>query len=75
MVSVAVSADGGRIVSGSVDGTVRIWPNPPAIPLSKALCDKLTTTISQRNWKDWISDVSPYQDVCPGLPPTPDPPS
>ena len=74
VVSVVISADGGRIVSGSVDGTVRIWPNPPATPLSTALCDKLSTTMSPRNWNEWVSNVIPYQDVCPGLPPAPDPP-
>lgn len=75
VVSVALSADGSRIVSGSVDGTVRIWSNPPGIPLPEALCDKLTTTISRRNWKQWVSETIGYQDVCPGLPPTPDPPT
>lgn len=74
VVSVAISGDGSRIVSGSVDGTVRIWPNPPGISLTQALCGKLTTTISRRNWDEWISKEIPYQDVCPGLPPTPDPP-
>lgn len=74
VVSVAISADGGRIVSGSVDGTVRIWSNPPAIPSSEALCHKLTTTMSPKNWDDWVSAAVPYQDICSGLPPTPDPP-
>jgi WD40 repeat protein len=74
VVSVAISADGGRIVSGSVDGTVRIWPNPPGTPLSAALCDKLSTTMSPRDWDEWVSTAIPYQNVCPALPPTPDPP-
>ncbi len=75
VVSVAISADGNRIVSGSVDGTVRVWANPPPTPLPKALCGKLTTTMSPKNWDAWVSDAIPYQDICPGLPPTPDPPS
>ena len=41
VVSVAFTPDASRIVSGSTDGTVRIWPNPPAEAPSDALRDKL----------------------------------
>jgi WD40 repeat protein len=41
VVSVGFTPDGSRIVSGSVDGTVRIWPNPPTKAPSDALRDKL----------------------------------
>lgn len=41
VVSVAFTPDASRIVSGSVDGTVRIWPNPPTEAPKDALRDKL----------------------------------
>lgn len=72
VVSVAVSIDGGRIVSGSDDGTVRIWPNPPTISPADALCGKLTTTMSTQHWAAWVStDIPADQHLCPNLPPSP----
>lgn len=72
VVSVAVSIQGRLIVSGSVDGTVRIRPNPPSKSAADALCDKLTTTMSEDNWLTWVSkNIRPDPHVCPGLPPTP----
>lgn len=70
VVSVAVSPDFTRIVSGSFDGTVRIWPNPSPKPPADALCAKLVTTMSRDHWTQWVSPQIPYQDPCPGLPPT-----
>ena len=42
VVSVAFTPGASCIVSGSVDGTVRIWPNPPTEAPKDALRDKLT---------------------------------
>ncbi|OCB31428.1 hypothetical protein A5675_26560 [Mycobacterium malmoense] len=74
VVTVAVSPDTALIVSGSVDGTLRIWPNPYPRTMSpaEALCAKLTTTISKKHWTEWVSPHIHYRNVCPGLPPTPD---
>ncbi|BBZ46475.1 nSTAND1 domain-containing NTPase [Mycobacterium parmense] len=73
VVSVAVSPDTAFIVSGSVDGTVRIWPNPNPRRVSpaEALCAKLATTMSEKNWQSWVSPQIPYRGLCPGLRPTP----
>ncbi len=41
VVSVAFTPDASRVVSGSIDGTVRIWPTPPTADPEDALRDKL----------------------------------
>ena len=67
--SVAFSPDGTRIVSGD-DETVRVWPNFPD-PTS-ALCAKLTTNMSRKQWRDWVSPEIDYIKGCPDLPVAPD---
>ena len=68
--SVAFSPDGTRIVSGSADNTVRLWPAYPD-PAS-AMCAKLTTNMSHQQWRDWVSPDIDYIKVCPDLPVAPD---
>ena len=70
MYSVAFSSDGKRIVSGSLDKTVRLWPGPAAWP--DRLCAKLTTNMSHKQWRDWVSPDIDYIKVCPDLPVAPD---
>ena len=68
--SVAFSPDGHQIVSGSLDTTVRVWPTYPD-PAS-AMCAKLTTNMSHKQWRDWVSPDIDYIKVCPDLPIAPD---
>jgi WD40 repeat protein len=67
VVSVAVSNDGRRIVSGSADGSVRVWPNLPTGPASAAICAKLTSSITDEQWRDWVSPDLPWRQTCPDL--------
>lgn len=68
VVSVAISPDNRRIVSASADGSVRIWPNLPTTPADEAICAKLTSTMTAKQWSTWISTELPPQQTCPGLP-------
>ena len=65
--SLAFSPDGQRLISAGRDGTVWVWP---AVATPQQLCDKLTTNMSSKQWRDWVS-ADPhitYRQLCPGLP-------
>jgi hypothetical protein len=68
--TVALSRDGTRLVSGGRESTLRLWPAfaDPA----KALCAKLTTNMSHKQWRDWVSPDIDYIKGCPDLPIAPD---
>jgi WD40 repeat protein len=69
---VAFSPDGTRLVSGSDDHTVRLWP---AVASPTDLCNKLTANMSHKQWHDWVSPHIRYIQVCPNLPIPADSPS
>jgi hypothetical protein len=68
--SLAVSPDGTQIVSGGRDGAVRIWPGPEVG--ADLLCAKLTSNMSHKQWREWVSSDIDYIKVCSNLPIAPD---
>jgi WD40 repeat protein len=64
--SVAFSPDGARIVSGSSDSTLRLWPVLEA--WADALCSKLPRNMSHKEWREWVSPDIDYIEQCPGKP-------
>lgn len=63
---VAVAGEGiGTIVSGGMDGTLRLW-RTGAEPAD--LCAKLTANMSEDQWERWVSPDIDYVATCPGLP-------
>ena len=63
---VAFSPVGQRIVSGGLDGMLRLWPAPAAS--RDLLRAKLTQNMSRRRWREWVSSDIEYTELCPGLP-------
>ena len=63
--SLAFSPDGNRIVSGSWDETIRLWPAFP--DTVAAMCAKLPANMSHQQWRDWVSPDIEYIEDCPGL--------
>jgi hypothetical protein len=66
------ASDGSRIVSGSDDDTLRLWP---AVGSPADICNKLTANMSRKQWRDWVSPAIDYIQVCPNLPVPADNPS
>ena len=66
--SVAFNSDDSRILSGSRDGTIHVWPAPAA--LKDVICSKLTSNMSESQWREWISGESFIgpEKLCPSLP-------
>jgi WD40 repeat protein len=63
--SVKFSPDGERIVSGSADGSLRLWP-VEASP--DDLCAKLSSNMTHEQWDAWVSPDIGYMKVCADLP-------
>jgi WD40 repeat protein len=62
--AVAVFPDGRSAASGGTDGLIRQWP----LRSPDLLCAKLATSMSQDQWRDWVSPDVPYHVTCSDLP-------
>ena len=62
----AFGPGGTLLLSGSDDGTLRLWLVYP--DAAAALCAKLSTNMSRQQWRDWVSRDINYIEACPGLP-------
>jgi hypothetical protein len=49
---------------------VRLWPSDAR----RELCAKLTSNMSRKQWREWVSPDIPYMKICEGLPIPPDEP-
>ncbi len=63
--SVAFSADGKRVVSASLDDSIRVWDVFGA--WADALCAKLPRNPTTSEWREWVSPSIGYVCPCPGL--------
>jgi WD40 repeat protein len=70
--SVAFSSDGKYVVSGSDDGTARVWIYRPNDLISNT-CLHVTRNLTRAEWQQYIGDALPYQAVCPNFPVEPEP--
>jgi WD40 repeat protein len=66
--NVSFSSDGLRIVSGSDDSTLRLWTAPAQAAWPAILCAKLTSNMSYKHSREWVSPAIEYIKACPDLP-------
>jgi hypothetical protein len=54
--SVFITAEGSKIL---------VWPGPAR--WADLMCAKLTSNVSRKEWREWISPDLPYVKQCPNL--------
>ena len=67
VISLDFSPDGTRLVSGSLDHTLQMWPFVSS-PSPEMLCDKITHNMSDEQWDNNVSRQIDNIPVCPGQP-------
>jgi WD40 repeat protein len=67
--SVDLSSDGKWVVVSGANNVTHLYP---AGATPQDLCDKLTTNMSHKQWKEWVSQDIDYIKACPDLPVAPD---
>jgi WD40 repeat protein len=65
VVSVAISPDGRLAASANADGSLLL---SPALVDVAQLCEKLSSNMSHKQWREWVSPGIDYVELCPGLP-------
>jgi len=64
--NVAFSPDGQWVLSGSNDGTARVWWWQPEDMIHLA-CERLTRNLTREEWAQYLGN-EPYRATCPNLP-------
>jgi hypothetical protein len=65
--AVALSPDGGSVLSGGADRTVRVrWTH--TAPYAEALCARLSRNLTQGEWEQYLPAGTPYEPTCSNLP-------
>ena len=64
--TVSFNSDDSRILSGGVDGNLRLWP--PPTDFVSVLCSKLASNMSRDQWSEWVNPEIEYEKSCPDLP-------
>ncbi|MCP4662601.1 MAG: hypothetical protein GY856_44970 [bacterium] len=61
--TVALSADGERVVAGGADRTIQAW-NTRTEPLAEEICNRVSRNLTPDEWQEYLSNL-PYQETCP----------
>ena len=65
--AVVFTPDGQWVVSGSADGTARVWPWRTEDLIEEA-CRRMPRNLTHEEWNRYIGPEIPYHPTCPNLP-------
>ncbi|MDN5205328.1 hypothetical protein QQ008_28345 [Fulvivirgaceae bacterium BMA10] len=65
--SLTFSPDGTKLVTGSANGLIRMYPTDPR-ELAEQICPHLIQNFSTRQWYQYVDTDIKYEQTCPDLP-------